>query len=233
MKKKVVALGLAVVLSVSMSLTAFAASSSTTNNSSTTTSNSSTTTSNSSSSESSSSSSSSTSTAKPAPAANTVEKALPGGTVAPATVKVAVADANGQVSAVSLDTVVASTTQSIVASAATAQGAVTTVQSLLTRAASPIFMQTVAALAEIKGSSMVVNNAGTLKTAAAVQDPYGNTIAAAGYIKNVTAGSLVMLMSVNADGTVEYVEGVVDPVTGLIMGVFQGTPSVITVLVLA
>lgn len=238
MKKKVVALGLAVVLSVSMSLTAFAAgSSSTTNNSSTTTSNSSSqsSSSQSSSSQSSSSESSSsgTSTSRPAPAANTVEKALPGGAVAPATVKVAVAGANGQVSAVSLDTVVAATTQNIVASATTAQGAVASVQSLLTRGASPIFMQTVAALAEIKGSSMVVNNAGTLKTAAAVKDPLGNTIAAAGTIKNVTAGSLVMLMSVNADGTVEYVEGVVDPVTGLIMGVFQGTPSVITVLVLA
>lgn len=232
MKKKVVALGLAVVLSVSMSLTAFAASSSTAGNSSTTAGNSSN--SGSSSSESSSSESSSgTSTAKPAPATNTVEKALPGGAVAPSTVKVAIVDANGQVSAVSLDTVVAAASQNIVASATTAQGAVTTVQSLLTRSASPIFMQTVAALAEIKGSSMVVNNMGTLKTAAVAQDPLGNNIAAAGYIKNVTSGALVMLMSVNADGTVEYVEGVVDPVTGLIMGVFQGVPSVITVLVLA
>lgn len=227
MKKKVVALGLAVVLSVSMSLTAFAAGSSNTTN------NSSTTTSNSSSESSSSESSSSTSTAKPAPAAKTVEKALPGGAVAPATVKVAVVDANGQVSAVSLDTVVATTSQNIIASATTAQGAAATVQSLLTRAASPVFMQTVVALAEIKGSSMVVNNMGTLKTAAVAQDAFGNTIAAAGYIKNVTSGALVMLMSVNADGTVECVEGVVDPVTGLIMGVFQGTPAVITVLVLA
>lgn len=231
MKRKVVALGLAVVLSLSMSLTAFAASSSTTNNSSTTTSNSSATTSNTESS--SSGSSSSASTAKPAPAASTVEKALPGGTVAPATVSVAIVGADGQVSAVSLDTVIAANTQSIVASAATAQGAVATVQSLLTSAASPIFMQTVAALAEIKGSSMVVNNMGTLKTAAVAQDALGNTIAAAGYVKGVTAGSLVMLMSVNADGTVECTEGVVDPVTGLIMGVFKGKPTVITVLVLA
>lgn len=235
MKKKVVALGLAVVLSVSMSLTAFAAStsSSTGNNSSSVSGNTVSNTQSSSSESSSSESSSSTSTARPASTATTVEKALPGGVVAPATVKVAVVGANGQVSAVSLDKVVASTSQSIVASATTAQGAVVTVQSLLTRAASPIFMQTVAALAEIKGSSMVVNNVGTLKTAAVAQDPLGNNIAAAGFVKNVTSGSLVMLMSVNADGTVEYVEGVVDPVTGLIMGVFQGVPSVITVLVLA
>lgn len=226
MKKKVVALGLAVVLSVSMSLTSFAAGSSSTG------SNSSTVSGNTVSSNSESSGSSS-SASRPSSVATTVEKALPGGAVAPSTVKVAVVDANGQVSAVSLDTVVAATKQNIVASATTAQGAVVAVQSLLTKAASPIFMQTVAALAEIKGSSMVVNNMGTLKTAAIAQDALGNTIAAAGYVKNVTAGSLVMLMSVNADGTVEYVEGVVDPVTGLIMGVFQGTPSVITVLVLA
>ncbi|MCM1264393.1 MAG: hypothetical protein NC313_16905 [Butyrivibrio sp.] len=165
--------------------------------------------------------------------ATTVEKALPGGAVAPATVAVAVVGTDGKVSSVSLATVVSTASQSIVASATTAESAVVTVQSLLTRSASPVFMQTVAALAQIKGSSMVVNNAGTLKTAAAAKDPYGNTIAAAGTIKNVTSGALVMLMSVNADGTVEYVEGVVDPVTGLIMGVFSGTPSVITVLVLA
>lgn len=237
MKKKVVSLGLAVVLSLSVSLTAFAASSSTGSNSSTTTvsgNSASTSSSSAASSSTESSSSASSSSSRPAaPAATTVEKALPGGAVAPATVSVAVVDASGQVSAVSLDKVVATASQSIVASAATAEGAVVTVQSLLTRTASPIFMQTVAALAQIKGSSMVVNNAGTLKTAAAAVDPYGNTIAAAGFIKNVTSGSLVMLMSVNADGTVEYVEGVVDPVTGLIMGVFSGTPAVITVLVLA
>ncbi len=40
-------------------------------------------------------------------------------------------------------------------------------------------------------------------------------------IKLTSAGSLVMLMSVNADGTVEFVEGVVDPVTGEILGAFK------------
>ena len=80
---------------------------------------------------------------------------------------------------------------------------------------------------------MVVNNCGTVKTAAVVQDATGNTIASAGVIKNVTDKALIMLMSINADGTIEYVEGIVDPVTGAVLGVFQGTPSVITVLVLA
>jgi hypothetical protein len=80
---------------------------------------------------------------------------------------------------------------------------------------------------------MVVNDMGTVKTAATAKDAYGNTIASAGVIKNVTSGALILLMSVNADGTVEYVEGVVDPITGSVLGAFQGTPSVITVLVLA
>lgn len=80
---------------------------------------------------------------------------------------------------------------------------------------------------------MVVNTMGTVKTAAVAKDASGNTIASAGVIKNVTSGALVMLMSVNEDGTIEYVEGVVDPVTGVVMGAFTGTPALITVLVLA
>jgi hypothetical protein len=80
---------------------------------------------------------------------------------------------------------------------------------------------------------MVVNNMGTVKTAATAKDAAGNTIASAGVIKNVTSGALIMLMSVNADGTIEYVEGVVDPITGAVLGAFTGTPSVITVMVLA
>ncbi len=40
-------------------------------------------------------------------------------------------------------------------------------------------------------------------------------------------------MSVNADGTIEYVEGVVDPVTGAVFGAFKGMPVTLTVLVLA
>ena len=49
----------------------------------------------------------------------------------------------------------------------------------------------------------------------------------------MTSGALILLMSVNADGTIEYVEGIVDPVTGAVLGAFQGVPSTITVLVLA
>lgn len=225
MKRKVVALGLAAILSMSLSMTAFAASSTTSSNSSSA---------GSSTQESSSSSESSTPAVRPAaPAATTVERALPGGAVAPATVTVAVMDASGQVSAVSLDTVVKTTVTTIVASATTPGNAALAVQSLMSAPVSPLFIQTVEALATVKGSSMVINDMGTVKTAATAVDAFGNIIASAGVIKNVTPGALVMLMSVNADGTIEYVEGVVDPVTGVVMGAFQGTPAVITVLVLA
>jgi hypothetical protein len=205
MKKKIVALGLAALLCVSTSMTAFAASSTKESNSSNTQS----------------------------VATTSVEKAAPGAAVSEKAVTVKIAAADGTSSSVSLDTVISNATTTIVAAAATPENAVAAVQSLLTTAASPQFTATIKALAEAEGSAMVVNDMGTVKTAATAKDAYGNTIASAGIIKNVTSGALILLMSVNADGTVEYVEGVVDPITGSVLGAFQGTPSVITVLVLA
>jgi hypothetical protein len=222
MKRKIVAVCLAAILCLAMPLTTFAASSTTTDNSS------------SDSSDDEEDSSSSTDDAAPVSAiATSVESAKPGQEVAPKAVKVAIVSANGEVSAVTLDTVIASASSTIIAAAANPENAVATIQSLLTSEVTPQFLATVQALAEIKGSSMVVNNMGTIKTAAVAKDAFGNTIASAGVVKNVTSGALILLMSVNADGNVEYVEGVVDPVTGSVLGAFQGTPSVITVLVLA
>jgi hypothetical protein len=165
--------------------------------------------------------------------ATDVASARPGQAVAAKSITVAIASADGKVSAVSLDTVISTATTTIIAAATNPENAVATIESLLTSAVTPQFTATVRALAEIKGSDMVVNNMGTIKTSAVAKDAFGNTIASAGVVKNVTSGSLILLMSVNADGTVEYVEGVVDPVTGAVLGAFQGTPSVITVLVLA
>jgi hypothetical protein len=204
MKKKIMALGLAAILCVSTSLTAFAASSTKTENSSNT-----------------------------KAAATSVEKAAPGAAVSEKAVKATIVAADGTTSSVSLDSVISTATTSIVAAAVAPENLVATVQSLMTTAASSQFTATIQALAETKGSAMVVNDMGTVKTAASAKDAYGNTIASAGVIKNVTSGALIMLMSVNADGTVEYVEGVVDPITGSVLGAFQGTPAVITVLVLA
>ena len=203
MKKRFLSLGLAVVLTLSMSFTAFAAESST--------------------------------TAANSSQGVTVEKATAGQAVKAESVKVAVVADNGTVTAVELPKVVEDVTTTLVAASATATPAtaVATVESVLTTPATEFFTKTVAAIAEIKGADMVVNNMGTIKTAATATDVFGNVIASAGVVENVTSGALVLLMSVNADGTIEYVEGVVDPVTGAVLGAFKGTPAVITVLVLA
>ena len=164
----------------------------------------------------------------------TVEKAQPGQTVKADTVKVAVVAKDGTVSAVTLPDVVADVTSTFVAAAtATPATAVATVESVLTTPATEFFSKTVEALAEMKGADMVVNNMGTIKTAATAQDAFGNVIASVGVVEHVTSQALILLMSVNADGTIEYVEGLVDPVTGAVVGAFKGTPAVITVLVLA
>lgn len=201
MKKRFLSLGLAVVLTLSMSLTAFAAESST--------------------------------TAANSSQGVTVEKATAGQEVKAESVKVAVVADNGTVTAVALPTVVENVTTTLVTASATPATAVATVESVLTTPATEFFTKTVAAISEMKGSAMVVNNMGTIKTAATATDVFGNVIASAGVVDHVTSGALVLLMSVNADGTIEYVEGVVDPVTGVLLGAFKGTPSVITVLVLA
>lgn len=227
MKKKLIAVGLSLVLTLSMSFTAMAASSSTDSNSG-----------NQEESSSSSTPAASASVATPSnpkPVATVVAEKKAGEEVQAAAVQVSIASPNGTVSAVTLDKVVSdaqSTLTSAVAASSPAQ-AVATVQALMTTAPTPFFAQTVEALTTMKGSSVVVNDCGTVKTAAVAKDAMGNNIASAGVIKNVTSGALIMLMSVNADGTIEYVEGVVDPVTGAVIGAFKGVPAVITVLVLA
>lgn len=224
MRRKVLALGLALVMCLSMSMTAFAASSSTSSNSGDSGNQSEETT--------------QTKVETPKPVQQVVSQVAAGAAITPTAVTVAIPAADGTVKAITLDKVVESkkteiaSVVSAVAAVPTEQAA-TTINSILTVQASDFFSATVQALAEIKGSDMVVNNCGTVKTAAVAKDALGNTIASAGKIKNVTEKALIMLMSVNTDGTIEYVEGIVDPVTGAVVGAFKGTPSVITVLVLA
>ena len=221
MRRKVLALGLALVMCLSMSMTAFAASSSTSSNSGNST-----------------QQTTQTKVETPKPVQQVVAKTAAGAAIAPTVVTVAIPAADGTVKAVTLDKVVETKKAEIVnvvsaVAAVPTEQAVATVNNILTVPASGFFSATVKALAEMKGSDMVVNNCGTVKTAAVAKDALGNTIASAGKIKNVTEKALIMLMSVNTDGTIEYVEGVVDPVTGAVVGAFKGTPSVITVLVLA
>lgn len=226
MKKKVLALGLALVMCMPLSVTAYAASSSTTSNSGNQT--------------------QTTQSAKetPKPVAEVVNATPAGGTVKPENVVLVIPGGDGTVGTTTLGDVVESKRHEVkavvtaVVTAATAQTAnaaqvQASVNGMLTGTASPQFTATVVALAEMKGGSMVVNNMGSVKTAAVAKDALGNTIASAGVVRYVTGGSLVMLMSINVDGSIEYVEGVVDPVTGAVMGAFQGTPAIITVLVLA
>lgn len=203
MKKKIMAMGLAVVLTLSMSLTAFAASSTTSKNS--------------------------------GDQGTTVEQAQPGGAVKTDTVQVAVTNPDGTVKAQSLTETVTDKQAEVkqIVAAVAAAGDTAAISNILSAPASPMFTATVEALAQMKGGNVAVNNMGTVKTAATAQDALGNTIASAGVIKNVTSGALVMLMSVNADGTIEYVEGIVDPLTGSVIGAFKGVPAVITVMVLA
>lgn len=181
-----------------------------------------------------SSDSSSESVAAPAPAPEagvSVQAAAPGAVVKTDSVRVAVVNADGSVSAVSLTQQIASV-KAVVADLVTSQTAAgksagAAVSQMMTRPATPMFRATINAL----GGNVGINDCGTVKTLAAAQDAFGNTIASAGTVKGVTAESLVMLMSVNADGTVEYVEGIVDPVTGHVMGAFKGVPTTISVLV--
>lgn len=221
MKKKLIAVGLSLVLTLSMSFTAMASSSSTTDNSGNQ--------------EAPATSAPATATpSNPKPVATVVAEKKAGETVQAAAVQVTLKSEDGTVSAVTLDKVVDNAQATLVsATTASPSQAVVTVQAMMTTAPSPFFAQTVEALASMKGSSVVVNDCGTVKTAAIAVDALGNNIASAGVIKNVKSGALIMLMSVNADGTIEYVEGVVDPVTGAVVGAFKGKPAVITVLVLA
>lgn len=251
MKKRFLAAVLSLVLTLSMSFTAMAASSTTSDNSSSG--------SNSSQEETSTPATSTPSTpavatpSNPKPVAAVVAETKAGAAIRPAAIQVAVASPNGTVSAITLDKVVATKQQEVAqavasiaaiaanitpsASAAEQTQAATQivaqVSALLTQAPSPVFQQTVEQLAATKGADIAVNNCGTVKTAAVASDALGNNIASAGVVRHVTSGALIMLMSVNADGTIEYVEGIVDPVTGAVLGAFKGVPSVITVLVLA
>lgn len=222
MKKKLIAVGLSLVLTLSMSFTAMAASSSTDSNSG-----------NQGGTSSAPAASEAATPSNPKPVTAVVAEKKAGEEVQAAAVQVSIASSDGTVTAVTLDKVVGETQSTLTSAVSSPAQAVATVQALMTTAPTPFFAQTVEALATMKGSSVVVNDCGTVKTAAVVKDTLGNNIASAGVIKNVTSGALIMLMSVNADGTIEYVEGVVDPVTGAVIGAFKGVPAVITVLVLA
>ena len=120
--------------------------------------------------------------------------------------------------------VVAAVEQAVVTNGDAAQA----VEQVMTTPATAAFDATIKAL----NGDIAFNNMGTKKTLATAVDAFGNKISAVSKINGVTSGSLVMLYAVMADGTVEVVEGIVDPVSGLILGIFKGTPATITTMVI-
>ena len=221
MKKKVLALALSVALCTMTCETAFAASSSTSGSSSTTES----------SSSSEESSDSSESYSAPSSAASVVaETPATRGTENTNNVAVAIRNADGTVSTVNLTQYTEQTNNSVVAAAAAAVGANPgeAVSAILTTPASDIFKATINAL----GGNIRMVNAGGYKVTALAPGADGRIVASVGTVKGVTKYAFVILISVNEDGTVETVEGTVDPVTLQVMGAFTGTPKTITVSVI-
>jgi hypothetical protein len=121
------------------------------------------------------------------------------------------------------------------------QKVVEAITTILTSPATEQFTKTVEEAAKVvsadNNKKMKVNVMGTVRTegvgakGATAVDSFGNNIASAGNVSHVVDGQPIMLMSVNEDGTVEVVQGVIDPVTGHVVGLFKGKPKVLTVLV--
>ena len=207
MKKKILAVVLSVAMCTMMCQTALAASSST-----------------------SGSSSSSESVSTPSSAVRTgTETVATRGTENTNNIAVAVKNADGSVSTVNLTQYTEQTNNSIVAVAAVAVGANPgeAVSAVMTTPASELFKATINAL----GGNIRMVNAGGYKVTALAPGADGRTVASVGTVKGVTKYAFVLLISVNADGTTEIVEGTVDPVTLQVMGAFTGTPRTITVSV--
>lgn len=144
-------------------------------------------------------------------------------------VSVAIPNPDGTVSSVNLTKFTDQVGATAVAAAATAvaTGSATpgeAVSAMMTTPASDLFKATI----DVLGGKIKTVNVGGYKVVAAAPGPGGTTIASVGKVHRVTKYAFVILTAVNADGTVEIVEGVVDPVTLHVVGVFKGTPTVIT-----
>lgn len=235
MKKRFLALVLSVAMCTMMCQTAFAASSSTAGSSSTEESSSNNDTS-SSTSGSASTQESAPSTSAPSSTAPRAESPATRGTENTNNISVAIKNADGTVSTVNLTQYTEQTNAAVVAAATSAAAAAVTggqnpgeaVSAVLTTPASEIFKATINAL----GGNIRMVNAGGYKVTAVAPGADGRQVASVGTVKGVTKYAFVILISVNADGTIETVEGTVDPVTLQVMGAFKGTPKTITVSVI-
>lgn len=215
MRKKVLAVVLTIAMCTMMSSTVFAASSSSSSSSS----------SSGSGSESSGSTGSSNSKA---PAVTEATK----GNINTDSVVVAVVQPDGSVSQVNLTQFTRQVSDTVVtaalSSAASGANPGEAVSAILTSPASDIFKATINAL----GGNIRLVNTGGYQVVASTVDSTGKTVASVGTVKGVTKYAYVILTAVNADGTVEIVEGTVDPVTLQVMGAFSSVPATITVSVI-
>lgn len=211
MRKKVLTVILTIAMCTMMSATAFAASSS-----------------------SGSSSSSSGSGGSGSGGAASSSKPTEGtkGTVNTDNVSVAAVEADGSVSKVNLTQYVQKVNGSVesvaINSAASGANPGEAVSAILTSPASEVFKATI----NVLGGNIRMVNAGGYKVTAVTADATGKKIASVGTIQGVTKYAFVILTAVNADGTVEIVEGTVDPISLQVMGIFTGTPATITVSVI-
>lgn len=208
MKKKMVALVLSFVMVISLSMTAFAAGSSTSYRNS--------------------------GDQKAQQEAETMIQILEqavgassaGDTINTEKIQVAVSN-HGSVEAVTLKSVIDQKMGEIKSTIVTTKQVAT----LMTTYASRTFTEGVQALVNQKGD-ISIKSAATVKTLSTAATVLGNIEATAGVIEGVSSSSMVMLMGIDEDGTIEYVEGVVDAATGAVTGTFTGTPGVISVLVI-
>lgn len=210
MRKKILAVVLTVAMCTMMSATAFAASSS----------------SGSSSSGGSSSGGSKSSGSSSSSKASTTESKK--GNVNTDSVVVATVGADGSISKVNLTQYTKRVNDSVVSvAAAGGANAGEAVSSVLSSPASDMFKATINAL----GGNIRLVNAGGYKVVATSASETGKTIATIGKVQGVTKYAYILLTGVKADGTVEIVEGIVDPVSLQIMGTFSGAPKTISVSV--
>lgn len=208
MRKKVLAVVLSIAMCTMMSSTVFAASSSSSSSSS--------------SSGSSSSGSSSTGSQESSSEATI-------GTVNTDSVEVAMVAPDGSVSKVNLTQYTKQVNNAVISVAASSgSNPGEAVSAVLSAPASEVFKATI----NVLGGNIRLVNAGGHKVVATSTDASGKTIASVGAVRGVTQYAFVILTAVNADGTVEIVEGTVDPVSLQVMGAFSGTPTTITVSVI-
>ena len=227
MKRRVLAVMLATVLSMAMSVTALAAGNASAGASGSVSANGSVTAGESSSKgHSSSKSKGSSSSSKASSAVKSV------GEIEAATVTVSVRNADGSVSQSNLKAQangVKSAFESYAAAvAASGQDAGAALSAVMSRPASPIWQATI----NVLGGQIKLHDRGAYNVKATALAADGSVIASAGVVNGASAQAFMILIGVAADGTMETVEGVYDAASGSVIGAFNNAPTVINAFII-